>query len=266
MESVIGLSLRFVSLGIWTLLIVGAVYAPVYAVAWSVDAARPELFPVAFPSTLVLSFLCVYLPTVLAWFLCQTLHEWGSLNGLVSKGWTRTPVWRTALSLKSGSKLTMSLLLLICTASLGALHVSFVCAIMQSDKTQAMVPFWILMPFGALHALSYLIQGKHRVSYPAAHMPRLQQLLDIAVAAVKDGVHVWVRAAIVASVLAIFIFKPSLMFKQVFVAALTSFCFTLALSWSSGLVNILMAERLNRRGLQHVDHGVVRSLSSERPP
>eukprot|EP00892_Ulva_mutabilis_P011982 jgi/Ulvmu1/9156/UM005_0254.1 len=258
MDSVLGVSLRFVSLGIWTFLIILAIYSPVYGVAWSVDAARPELVPFSLIITVILSFVCVSVPTALAWFLCQTVHEWGSLNSLVSKAWTRTPIWRPALAMKSASKLAASILLCVVTACLGALHIRYVCAISQQHQsTASLPPIWSLMPFGAVHALAYLIQSKHRISYPAVHMPRLQQLMNSAVPAIKAGVHIWARAAVLALVTTLFVFKPTLGFKQTLLAAITSFCFTLALSWSSCLVNILMAERLNRRGLQHVDHGVV---------
>lgn len=257
MESLLGSSLRFFSLGIWTFLIVSVVYAPVYAVAWSAGADRAGLVPVVLLSTILLSFGGVCLPTTVTWFLYQNLHTWGSLNSLISKSWTRTPVWRAALSIKSRSRLIYSVVLAISAAVLGAWHINFVVAIAHKDMSQAGMPVWTLMPFGAVHTLALLVQGRDRVRYPAVHMPRMQQLLDVASPAIRDGIHVWGRAALLSSLLNICVFKPRLTVTQVLVAAITSFCFTAALSWSSHLVNILLAERLNRRGLQHVDHGVV---------
>lgn len=257
MESLLGISLRFLSLAIWTFLIVAVVSAPVFAAAWTVDAGRIGSIPVVSLCSVISAFLCVYIPTAVTWFLCQNMHEWGSLNSLISKSWTRTPIWRAALSIKSGSRLLFSLLLFFCASILGALHVRFVSAMMRGDSLQVGIPVWALMPFGAVHALALVIQGKYRVQYPAVHMPRLQQLLDVASPAIKDGVHIWGRAAVLSSLLTILVFKPSITFSQVLVAAITSLCFTIAMSWSAQLVTILSAERLHRRGLQHVEHGVV---------
>lgn len=233
------------------------VYVPVYAVAWSAGADRAGLVPVVLLSTILLSFGCVFLPTTLTWFLCQTLHAWGSLNSLISKSWTRTPVWRAALSIKTSSRLMYGALLAICSAVLGAWHVSFVCSIAQARMSQTGIPVWTLMPFGAVHTLALLVQGRDRVRYPAVHMSRMQQLLDVACPATMDGMHVWGRAALLSSFLNIFVFKSRPAVTQVLVAAITSFCYTVALSWSSRLVNMLLAERLTRRGLQHADHGLV---------
>lgn len=257
MESVLGVSLRFLSLGIWTFLIVALVYSPVYFFAWSVDASRARPLPILFLSTIIVSFASVYVPTALAWFLCQTVHTWGTLSRFISKRWTTTPAWRAALAIKSGPRLVYGSAFCILAAALGAWHIHFICPASEQDTAQATLPALALIPFGAIHAVSFLAHGKDRVQYPAVHMPRLQQLLDIALPAVQDGVHVWGRGGLISTMLIIFVLKSRPPLLSMAIAALTSLCFTVALSWTLRLVNILLSERLNRRGLQHIDHVVV---------
>jgi hypothetical protein len=237
-----GWSLRLLSLFIWVFLIsTGSLAVP--ALLLGVGDAGKHLSSAI--TEILVTFACIVAPVCLEWFMCQQTFEWGSLDWLVHKKWIRVPLWRAMVSFKSWTRLTLKLLHFVAASLFGALYIRVIQSIATSSSS--LMPSWLMLSFGAVHAVFYNVRGGDRVVYPAIHLSRLRRMLDAFVPALRDSSFVWSRAALLSAVLFFITPSPLVSFGATVSALVSSMMYTFGITACGKLVHILLSERLSRR-------------------
>lgn len=257
MESVTGWCLRLISLFLWGLLIVISTLA-VPALVLGVGDANKQVGSAVV--ALLTPYVCTLVPTCLEWILCQQTFEWGSLDWMVSKKWIRMPFWRAIVSMKSWKRILLKSVHFVAASLCGALYIAMASSMRTS--TSSSVPFWLMLTFGALHAVVHNVRGGGRVVYPAIHFSRLRRMLDAIFPAVLDSYFVWTRAASLS--FALYWLLPAnmvaiLSFSDTISVVVSSMMYSFSLAACGKLVHILLSERLCRKDVNDLDHSVVRS-------
>lgn len=251
MDSVTGWCLRLISLFLWVLLGVAAsVAAPLLLFGiGNQNKHLGSIFVVA-----VTPYVCTIVPTGLEWLMCQQTFEWGSLDWMVAKKWVRLPFWRSIVRLKSWKRIVLQSLHFIAASLCGAVCMTVAGNMRPSGSS---VPFWLMLSYGAVHAVVYNVRGGDRVVYPAIHLTRLRRMLDSLFPAFLDASFVWTRATLLSTALYFMTPVSIASFKSTVSTLVASMLYTFSLSVSGKLVHILLSERLHRKDVNYLDHTLV---------